>query len=292
MFEMKLEFFTKSKDFPFFIQYGLHNDGLFMHSHENFTELLIVLKGTATHIIENERFTERFDVKEGDVFVLGGGISHGFESVKSFEICNIMFRPDDIFSADYDIKQSPGFHALFYLEPYLISTQGFKNKLTLAPDDFVSAGRLIEFMVIEYESDSPARKTALLSCFMLLAVMFSRLYGINANKPRNIISIAGAAAYIESHYTENIQLKELAEVSHYSLRHFIRLFNEMYRTTPQKYITNIRIRHACALLRESGLYVSEVAVKCGFNDINYFTRTFKKTVGMSPTQFRARLNDN
>ena len=49
---------------------------------------------------------------------------------------------------------------------------------------------------------------------------------------------------------------------------------------------NIRIRRASALLRESTLPITEIALRCGFGDSNYFSRAFRKASGMTPSQFR------
>ena len=63
MNNMWLNYFTKDDSFPFFIQYGGHEDTMFIHGHEDFSELVVVMDGTAEHIVENERFR----IKKGDV---------------------------------------------------------------------------------------------------------------------------------------------------------------------------------------------------------------------------------
>ena len=70
---------------------------------------------------------------------------------------------------------------------------------------------------------------------------------------------------------------------------FIRLFSEAYNTPPQKYLTAIRMRHACSMLKSSDMNVTEISVQCGFNDPNYFSRIFKKNMGITPLQYRKDL---
>ena len=74
MENMRLNYFTNDDSFPFFIQYGAHENTMFIHDHEDFSELVVVMDGTAEHIVESERFP----IKKGDVFVLGSGIQHGY----------------------------------------------------------------------------------------------------------------------------------------------------------------------------------------------------------------------
>ena len=63
---MLLSYFTNDDSFPFFIQYGWHEDTMFMHGHKDFSELVVVMDGSAEHVVEDEHFP----VKKGDVFVM------------------------------------------------------------------------------------------------------------------------------------------------------------------------------------------------------------------------------
>lgn len=280
MQNMKLSFFTNDESFPLFIQFGRHDIPLFVHGHEDFFELVTVLDGSAEHIVDGERSA----ISKGDVFVIGNGISHGFDSPEDLRICNIMYRPEMLFHGDSDIRQLPGFHALFLLEPYLSSTQHFQSRLRLTPAELARVLPIINAAEQEYTSDHPGRKTMVLSLVRQLAVLLSRLYDCPA-KPREIAGIADAAAFMEAHFNENISVSDAAERSHYSQRHFIRLFTSVYGVTPQKYLLNVRLRHASALLRDSSLSVTETALRCGFSDSNYFSRIFRKYTGSSPSDF-------
>ncbi len=281
MEDMWLHYFTDDDSFPFFIQYGGHEEKMFIHGHADFFELVIVMDGSADHVVGDERFA----VKKGDVFVMGKDIQHGYDNTVNFRICNIMFRPDALLNGDNDIKQCTGFHALFLLEAQLNNAQSFKSRLKLAPADFSELEHLLDQTMREYSADRPGKKTMLLSCFMQIVVKLSRLYDAPA-KQREISGIADAAAFMENHYMEDITIEQVLEISHYSQRHFIRLFSSVYGITPQKYLMNIRIRRACSLLKESALPVTEIALRCGFSDSNYFSRAFRKANGITPSQYR------
>ena len=69
---------------------------------------------------------------------------------------------------------------------------------------------------------------------------------------------------METHFAEAVPISEVIERSHYSQRHFIRLFSSAYGMTPQRYLLDVRIRHATSMLRDSGLSVTEIAMRCGF----------------------------
>lgn len=284
MNDMWLRYFTDDDSFPFFIQYGGHEDNMEMHGHADFSELVIVMDGSAEHVVEDERFA----IRKGDVFVMGSDIRHGYVNAANFRICNIMFRPEALLNGDHDIKQHPGFHALFLLEAHLNDAQGFSSRLKLTPADFSELEKLLDMTVEEYSALRPGKKSMLLSLFMQIVVQLSRLYDAPA-KHREISGMAEAAAFMENHYMEDISIEQVLEISHYSQRHFIRLFSAAYNTTPQKYLMNIKIRRACALLKDTTLPITEIAMRCGFSDSNYFSRAFKKINGVTPSQYRSTI---
>ena len=103
MIRLPLWIFTKSEDFPFFIQYGYHDSECYLHGHEDFSELVIVLEGSAEHTVG----TEHYPISKGDVFVINQDTEHGFTGVSDFRICNIMFRPEVLFEHIYNITVFP-----------------------------------------------------------------------------------------------------------------------------------------------------------------------------------------
>lgn len=283
--EMYLHLFTKDETFPFFIQYGEHEQGLYIHTHKDFNELVIVIDGSAIHVVNNEEYV----INKGDVFVVGNDTVHGYKNADTLRICNIMYH-HEVFAAAPDITLCAGFHALFVLEPSITKEHSFQSRLKLRHSDYEAVKALTDVMLSEYESRSECRKTMLISQFMTLAVMLSRLYSFdNRTNEQDIINIARAASYIENHFNEDISVTRLADFSHYSERHFIRMFSKTYHATPLEYIIKLRINHACIMLKNTKLTVSEVASRCGFDDSNYFSRIFKKHMGCSPTLYRTKM---
>ena len=281
---MKLSYFTNDDSFPFFIQYGTHEENLFIHTHRDFSELVIVLNGTATHIVGDEKFL----IKSGDVFAINNNTFHGYQDTQDLHICNIMYRSEDLLSTDYDITKSAGFHALFVLEPYFAKEHKYESRLKLNSTEFDKIHNMTDMMLAEYQNKNDGWKTLLKSSFMTLVVMLSRLYCFNDSiKKNDMINIAKTVSHIENHYTDDLSVHKLAELSKYSERHFIRIFSETYHTPPLDYIISLRIHHSCTLLRESRIPISDIALQCGFSDSNYFSRIFKKRMGRTPTQYRA-----
>ncbi len=84
----------------------------------------------------------------------------------------------------------------------------------------------------------------------------------------------------------NTSIKSIAELYNVSSEHFIRSFKSIYGMTPNEYRQNYRLSHAMNLLKMTNLSIQNIAEQCGFNDPFYFSRFFKKTVGVSPSEYR------
>ncbi|MGM0885143.1 MAG: helix-turn-helix domain-containing protein [Bacillota bacterium] len=107
-----------------------------------------------------------------------------------------------------------------------------------------------------------------------------------AERMKNVERFAPVFQYIEEHYKDELSVDLLAQMASLSRFHFSRLFKELSGRTVIEYITATRLDKADYLLRHSPLTVSEVAAATGFNDIYYFSRTFKKHKRVAPSSLR------
>lgn len=98
------------------------------------------------------------------------------------------------------------------------------------------------------------------------------------------------AEYINSHYAEPLKLSDLARQFYISEYYLSRAFKKVTGFSYVEYVNTLRIREAQRLLRETGLKVTEVAERSGFDSIAHFGRLFKKVAGMSPLAFRRKAN--
>ncbi len=96
-----------------------------------------------------------------------------------------------------------------------------------------------------------------------------------------------AAEYIEKNFASDISVTDLAKETGFTAVHFINTFKKQYGLTPKAYILALRIRQAKQLLSFTDKPFKEIALLCGFSDELYFSRFFKKTTGLTPTQFKA-----
>ncbi len=98
--------------------------------------------------------------------------------------------------------------------------------------------------------------------------------------------------YVDTHYTEMINLELLSEQFNVSLSHLCRQFKRIAGASFTEYVTKKRITQACELLRYTQLPVSSVGIQVGYPDYFHFNKVFKKVVGVSPSTYRKEGCDN
>ncbi|WP_024347976.1 response regulator [Lacrimispora indolis] len=109
---------------------------------------------------------------------------------------------------------------------------------------------------------------------------------LNHLKSREIKPVAYAKHYIEKNKGIDIKLEELAKNAGFSYSYFSYLFKKETGKTLTEYIQMVRIETAKKLLVEKERNVSEIAELVGYSDIKFFTKQFKKTLGVSPNEYR------
>lgn len=111
----------------------------------------------------------------------------------------------------------------------------------------------------------------------------------SGNKNRSILKTA--VDFIDSHYMdEEISLNTVANVANVSSNHFSALFSQNMGQTFIEYLTTLRMNKAKELLRCTGMRSSEIAGEIGYKDAHYFSYLFKKTQGMTPSDYRKARN--
>jgi AraC-like DNA-binding protein len=92
--------------------------------------------------------------------------------------------------------------------------------------------------------------------------------------------------YFHAHFTEDISLESLANVSGLSPFHFCRAFRTSVGISPWQYLKDIRLAESRLLLLKSKLSVTDIALALGYNSTSHFSTAFRNAFGVSPSQFR------
>ena len=96
--------------------------------------------------------------------------------------------------------------------------------------------------------------------------------------------------YIETHYQEKITLEQMAKLIYLSPAHFSRVFHKEMGEPFNAYLNRIRIEKSKELLAHDGLRLTDIAFAVGFEDQSYFTKVFKRFVGVTPNFYRDKIH--
>jgi len=110
-----------------------------------------------------------------------------------------------------------------------------------------------------------------------------RPVGAHARDRRRAVE---AAAWIEAHAADDVDLTRAAHVVGLSPFHFLRVFSGVLGVTPHQYLVRARLRRAARLLADDTRSITDVALDVGFGDLSNFVRTFHRAAGVSPRGFR------
>lgn len=120
--------------------------------------------------------------------------------------------------------------------------------------------------------------------FVLFENLFAYSLQQSANPNQKMVEYA--VEMIHQRYMNDLSLDDICQVVSLSPQHFNKIFRKYTGTTFVDYLIHYRITMASQLLQETNLKVKEIAVRVGFNSQDYFTKVFRKEIGMSPMEYR------
>ncbi len=252
------------------------------HWHEAI-EFLFFIKGEASIKCNSLEIS----AKKGDLIVVNSNELHHISSVtESIEYYCIIFDTSLFQSRHVDICEAK------YISPISQNHILFKNVVENNKD---VAKHIYDF-VKEYEAKEVgyemAVKATLYNLLVLLLrnhvqlVLTSKEYD---TRMKNLKRFNGILKYIENNYYEKITIEQLCAMAHISRFYFCRIFKSLTGKSLGEYLNQLRINKAEALLKNGDVNITEAAASCGFNDINYFSRIFKKYKNKSPSSI-LRIN--
>lgn len=251
------------------------------HDHE-FHELVLVLKGRGIHFTKDESYP----ISVGDVFLIPPGYEHGYSDTSELDLVNILYSRERMDVPEFDIKDIPGYHAFFELEPEMRKVHSFKSRLTLTAGKLIECESIVAQMEKELASGGAGCDFMVVSLFMRLQCLIARSYNSNPTREGEaLIRLADVVAFIERNYRRRIKLDELAKVAHMSPSTLNRNFIEATGLSPIDYLIRTRILRGAEMLRGGRMNVSDAAFAVGFNDSNYFSRQFRRIIGESPRRY-------
>ena len=238
-----------------------------LHWHEAI-EFVYVLDGSLTFSLNGRTFT----AEKGDLIIVNSAIVHSFAPQKN--------------GADYY---------------FLVADDKFLRTNRLYSENTVfdfkvntsEARRLFEEIIRETEKGDEYSNISTLSVLMSLFIYLNRHHSAKSeesplSEQKKITMVRNTLVYLQEHYKEKLTVEKIAEALHFSKSYLSHSFKEITHTSIISYINLLRCQSARALMLE-GAAVAEAAIESGFTELSYFTRVFKKTLGMLPSEVREEI---
>jgi len=236
-----------------------------VHRH-NFCEILYITSGEGIINIENEQHS----IKTGDIVVYNSGMFHDERSL-SDEISILFFAVDNL--------QIPGL-----AEGCIVPMDARPVIEAGSYDDTLKS--FISVMVDELTQKKSHYKAISTNIATMFCYYILRLYDVKVENPRHVEICNEAMRYIESNYQSDVNLDTIANSVHMSKYHFVRIFKETLGISPMKCLLRIRLASAKDLLGRTDLSIGDIANTVGYENALTFSRVFKNSEGISPTEYR------
>ncbi|MGI5913469.1 MAG: AraC family transcriptional regulator [Bacteroidales bacterium] len=264
----------------FSAEYITDSDGLW-HFHPEY-ELVLNLKSSGTRIVGDS--IELFD--RYDMVLIAGNIPHSWNHhMKRDQLPDkhgivVRFRKSSF--GDEFLKQ-------FEMRPLVELLELSERGLRFSVDDAMRVEPNLVNMVHNKGMDKLADLFAVLALLcgsdnktVLCSENYKREFDERGNK-----KMADVYTYIRENYYKPITLSRIAKVAKMNPMSFSRYFKNNSGAGFVEYLNRVRINRACYLLRETDYHIKLIAKECGFTSISNFNKTFKKTQGMSPRDYRS-----
>lgn len=242
------------------------------------SELIRVLEGSLQITLDDHPVS----LSSGETAFIAGGVVHGGNPHNCAYEC-VVFDLESIFSAGIG-KQ--------LLRPILKRRTKIQDFYGIDSEIQPMMDRLLDSMI--QKRDGYELSVLGILCEFFGLVLRDRLYRPTQEDSRErarIEPLKPVLEFIETAYSDEISLEQLARLSGMSPKYFCRYFRAVTQKTPFDYLNFYRIERACCLLDPDGPPVAQVGYQCGFNDASYFIRIFKKYKGITPKQYVKQIGE-
>ncbi|MDD3340494.1 MAG: AraC family transcriptional regulator [Lachnospiraceae bacterium] len=264
-------------DFPFEFYHIDQNHPQYImsyHWHIEY-EIIRIIRGEF-HITMDER---KIIAKEGDILFINGGTLHaGIPYACVYECI--------VFDMNAFLKHNPSCKKLIQniIDHSVLIYHHFTKKQPDVHNILWDVFDSMRYRPLGYEL------TVFGQLYHFFGIVYSQKYYLkDAPQTRRdykrIMQLKNVLELIENAYASPLTLEDLAKAADMSSKYFCKFFLEMTHKRPMDYLNYHRIEHACYQLASTEDSVTDIALNCGFNDLSYFIKTFKKYKGVTPGKY-------
>ncbi|MEI3791883.1 MULTISPECIES: AraC family transcriptional regulator [unclassified Chryseobacterium] len=247
------------------------------HRHDFYAAVLFT-RGQGVHEID----FQKYDVSEGSLFFLSPGQIHSWELSEDID-GYIFFCSQEFYEMHYVNQKLRNF-------PFFGSVS-FPRKLQLDADELIKNKILFQELGIEHQSQNLMKEGLILSLMSHIFINSARLFSKEIESLSSSASLSYFKHYqdfenlIEQYFTTQKSISHYASLLGISPKHLNRIAQTVVQKTATDVITERVVLEAKRMLMYLDESLVEIAFRLGYEEYSYFVRVFRKSSGMTPTQF-------
>lgn len=268
---------------PRIVALKMAHESVNKHDHD-FFELVYISEGYCLHDMSG-RMTL---LMAGDLFIIPPGKTHRYMANRDIKLYNCMFTSSILEPLKARTGDLPGIIAL--IDP---DYGGFLHA-HLELQERSSVSQILEDMTLEYNTRAPGWDVLMEAYAISLVIHCGRIFQHHIADMRDKKAYMGyvtqALDFIDSHYREELTIRDIADHIGVSNDYFSRQFKQVTGIAPVEYLRRYRFARAMELLA-LGESVTDVSRKVGFRNLCHFSREFKNQLGVTPSQYRKQYSN-
>lgn len=254
------------------------------HWHPN-VEIIKIKKGS----YKAEINLENMDLETGDLCMINSGELHLLEGIGSDTLHDVLIFDPQILSFRYEDEMQETL-----IRPLLSGQKAFPRVIRRQDAGYAQASPQFEQLIKLGEEKGEnwyfQIKLEILRFVLTLHqfhLLNSSAHDLSALEKERIDRYKCVVSLIEENYASALTLNLLAQAARCNPQYLCRSFREIAGISPIQYLIRCRIQQAKHLLKNTTKTVLEISLECGFENVSYFIRQFKKQTGMTPHKFRS-----
>lgn len=250
------------------------------HWHDE-AELTLITEGSCSYHIH----LDTHDACEGDILFIPPAELHSINVKPGEKMCSRTY----VFHMDFLGTSSTDICTLRYLTPIRRHTLLLPCIIKKDHPAYPQMAELFSQADKVYD-EMPQGYEMILKALLLCAISALLPYReVENTRPQledeHTAKLKLVLEYIGEHYPEELSVPQLSKLCFFSEYHFMRFFKKYTGISCLEYIKNLRLEKAASRLAQGGQSVLDVSMSCGFSNLSYFYREFKKKYGMTPKKF-------
>nr|WP_318384484.1 HTH-type transcriptional activator RhaR [uncultured Enterobacter sp.] len=244
------------------------------HTHE-FYELVLVWRGNGLHILNDRPYR----ITRGDLFYIRAEDRHSYASVNDLVLQNIIYCPERLtLNLDW-AAHIPGLNGAHWTPYWRLGSTGMtqaRNVITQLEQESA-------------KTDAMANPMAEILFAQLIMTLTRHRYATdNLSATHSEALLDKLITALAGSMNRPFLLEQFCEAHQCSERTLRQQFRAQTGMTINHYLRQLRICHAQYLLQHTELMIGEIAMRCGFEDSNYFSVVFTRETGATPSHWRSR----